>query len=242
MKQLIFLPGMACDASVWQSQIAAVPTHWNARVSDVHFRFDSIEAMAAALLDETPDADLVLCGASMGGMIAMEAVRQSPARIRGLALMGTSARPETPDIRSLREAAIKLYEQGRVEEVLRANIPFAFHNDARRNAAVVDEYLRVIMAAGSTALVKQNWAVIHRPDARLHLPAVRCPSLVLWGEADQLTPPDCAKEIASLIPHAQAVELPRCGHMLTMEQPTAVNAFLLPWLNSLDARQRQADA
>ena len=233
MKQLIFLPGMACDASVWQSQIAAVPPHWNVRVGDVHFRFDSIAAMATALLAESRDADLVLCGASMGGMIAMEAARQQPERIVGLALLGTSARPETPDIQALREAAIKLYEQGRVEEVLRANLQFAFHEDARSNEAITQEYLRVIMAAGAAQLVQQNRAVIGRPDARLHLPSVSCPTLVMWGASDQLTPPECSREIASLVPGAKPVELPRCGHMLTMEQPTAVNAGLLAWLDCL---------
>lgn len=235
MKHLIFLPGMACDASVWQAQLAAAPSHWQTSVSDVHFRFDSIKGMAQALLRQAEGADLVLCGASMGGMIAMEASRQAPDRIKGLALLGTSARPETPDIQALREAAIKLYELGRAEEVLRANLQFAFHEDARSNQAITDEYLRVILAAGGEQLVKQNRAVIGRPDARLHLPAVQCATLVMWGDSDQLTPPECSKEIVALVPHASAVELPRCGHMLTMEQPAAVNTALLAWLSQLDS-------
>ena len=77
--------------------------------------------------------------------------------------------------------------------------------------------------------------MIGRPDARLHLPAVRCPTLVVAGESDLLTPPECAREIAELVPGAQLHLLPRCGHMLTMEQPDAVNALLLGWLASLAA-------
>jgi pimeloyl-ACP methyl ester carboxylesterase len=233
--QLIFLPGMACDASVWRRQLAAVPAQWNAVVSDVHFRFDTVEQMAAALLNESAHTELVLCGASMGGMIAMEAARQSPARVAGLALLGTSARPETPDIQALREAAIELYAQGRAEEVLLANLKFAFHPDAQANAAITNEYLRVILAAGADQLVRQNRAVIKRPDARQHLARVRCPALVMWGDSDQLTPPECAREIASLIAHSKAVEISHCGHMLTMERPDKVTAQLLGWLEGLRA-------
>ncbi len=72
-----------------------------------------------------------------------------------------------------------------------------------------------------------------RPDARGHLPQLRCPVLVMCGEDDQLTPPDHSREVASLVPGAQLVLLPRCGHMLTMEQPEAVSAALRQWLGPL---------
>jgi pimeloyl-ACP methyl ester carboxylesterase len=59
---------------------------------------------------------------------------------------------------------------------------------------------------------------------------------VMWGDSDQLTPPDANQEIADLLPHAQRVELAQCGHMLTMEQPDQVNAHLLRWLEALPAQ------
>lgn len=235
MTKLIFLPGMACDASVWRAQMATLSPSWQVEVSDVHFRHSSIEAMASGLLKETGSSELVLCGASMGGMIAMEAVRQCPQRIAGLALLGTSARPETAEIQTLREAAIKLYEQGRVEEVLLANLQFAFHEDGRTNSALTREYLSVIMSAGAEQLVLQNRAVIRRPDARIHLPFVRCPTLVVWGDSDQLTPPECSRELVSMIPLARGIEIPRCGHMLTMERPEVVSTALREWLSKLQA-------
>ena len=108
MTQLILLPGLASDHVMWQAQLAALPRAWRAHVTDVHARCDTIEAMARTLLDEHPGT-LVLCGASMGGIVAMEVARQAPQRIRGLALLGTSARPESDEIRMLREAAITLF-------------------------------------------------------------------------------------------------------------------------------------
>jgi pimeloyl-ACP methyl ester carboxylesterase len=89
----------------------------------------------------------------------------------------------------------------------------------------------LVMRAGATQLVRQNRAVIARPDARPHLPSLRCPTLVLCGEADQLTPPDCAREIAALVPGAHLVMVEGAGHMLTLEQPGRVGCELVQWLS-----------
>lgn len=235
MTQLVLLPGLACNAVMWQHQLAALPPNLNAVASDVHSRFDTVQAMAQALLGEHA-GELIVCGASMGGMLAMEVARQAPARVRGLALLGTNARPETPDMRALREAAIVFFEQGRAEEVLKFNLPLAFHKSRANDARLSQSYLDFVLAAGTDQLVRQNRAVMDRPDARLFLPAIRCPTLVLCGDGDQITPPECSREIASLIAGAELQFITDCGHMLTMERPAEVNAALLPWLDRTKAR------
>lgn len=219
---------------MWQAQCTAL-ADWQPVVADVHMRTDTIEAMAAALLRDT-DGPLILAGASMGGMVAMEAARQAPGRIAGMALMGTSARPESPDMRQLREAAIELFAQGRAAEVIEANVAFAFHADQARDAVLVRAYLDFVLRAGAQQLIRQNRAVMARPDAREHLASTRCPTLVMCGDSDQLTPPACAREIADLVPGSRFVTVPRAGHMLTMEQPEFVNATLAAWLASLPPR------
>jgi pimeloyl-ACP methyl ester carboxylesterase len=233
MSRLLLLPGLAADARMWQAQLQALQA-FGPQVTDVHQRQPTIAAMASALLAEHA-GELVLCGASMGGMVAMEAARQAPGRVKGLALLGTSARPETDDMRALREAAIELFAQDRVAEVIEPNVAFAFHPRQAADTALVSAYLGFVMDAGAQQLIAQNRAVITRPDARAHLPGLRCPTLVMCGDADQLTPPECSQEIAALVPHAHLVMLPECGHMLTMEQPALVNAALARWLGSLPA-------
>lgn len=188
--------------------------------------------MAGALLDQY-GGGLILCGASMGGILAMEVVRQAPARVKALALLGTNARPETPEMHALREAAIRFIEQGRARELLLLNVPMAFHASRVQELALTQTYIDFVMAAGADQLIRQNRAIMARPDARLHLPSVTCPTLVMCGDSDQLTPPDCSEEIAALIPQAELVMLARCGHMLTMERPSEVNAALTDWLNRL---------
>ena len=231
MINFILLPGLAADAAMWSHQVKALHA-WRPRVTDVHMRESRIESMAAALLSANP-GELVLCGASMGGMVAMEVARQAPERVRGLALLGTSARPETDDMRRLREAAMVLFEQDRLREVLEPNVAFAFHPANAADPRLVHSYLDLILRAGSSQLIRQNRAVIARPDARRHLPELRCPTLVMCGTADQLTPPECSQEIAALVPGARLVMLEDCGHMLTMEQPARVSEELAGWLAGL---------
>lgn len=229
MASLILLPGLASDAAMWSAQLAGLAA-WRPTVSTVHTRHDSIEAMAEALLAEHPGT-LVLCGASMGGMVAMEAARQAPGRIAGLALLGTDAGAETPAMRTVREGAIELFRLGRAAEVIEPNVGLAFHPDNAQALAGV--YLGFVLGAGAEQLIRQNRAVIARPEARAHLPRLRCPVLVLCGDADQLTPLERSREIAGLIPGALLQVIPRCGHMLTMERPAEVNAALAAWLESV---------
>jgi pimeloyl-ACP methyl ester carboxylesterase len=229
--RLVLLPGLAADAQMWQSQCKAF-ADWHPAVADVHTRHATLPEMASALLREY-QGDLVLCGASMGGMLAMEAARQAPQRIAGLALLGTSARPETEEMRQVRETAIELFAQGKLREVIEPNVAFAFHPERARDATLVGSYLEFVLRAGAEQLIRQNRAVIARPDARIHLPQLRCPVLVMCGDADQLSPRECGEEIAALIPGAQFVAVPDCGHMLTMEQPAFVNAALRRWIETL---------
>jgi len=226
MSSLILLPGLACNASVWRAQLPAL-ARWNPVVSDVHTRADSIPAMASLLLREH-EGPLVLCGASMGGMVAMEVARHAPQRVQGLALLGTDAGPDTPEMTKLREEAIVLFGQGRAREVIEPNIALAFH--PRNAPALAAEYLEIVLGAGADQLVAQNRAVIARPDARDHVPWLRCPVLLLCGDADQLTPLQRSEEILGLCQSARLIVVPQCGHMLTMEQPRFVNEALAEWL------------
>lgn len=231
MDTLILLPGLAGNAAMWRPQLDALAA-WRPQVAEVHRHHDSIEAMAQALLAQHTGR-LVLCGASMGGMLAMEAARQAPQRVAGLALLGTDPNPESPEMRKLREDAIELFGQGRLREVIEPNVGLAIHPDNAQKPELVAAYLGFVLEAGARQLIRQNRAVIARPDARAHLPGVRCPVLVMCGEDDRLTPPEKSRQIAALCPRARLVMVPRCGHMLTMERPDVVNATLAEWLEGL---------
>jgi pimeloyl-ACP methyl ester carboxylesterase len=234
MRSLILLPGLACDAELFAGQHQALAAQHHVVISDVHTRCANLPAMATTLLTEHPGAH-VFVGVSMGGMLLLELLRQAPARVQAAALLGTTARPDTPDLITLRSQACELFAAGRMDDVLRANAPLAFHPAHSSQPALVAAYLAMIRRAGAKQLIAQNHAVMARVDSRPHLGAITCPLLVVCGEADAITPPDQAAEIATAVPGARLKMIAEAGHMLTMEQPAGVTSLLLDWLNFLPA-------
>jgi pimeloyl-ACP methyl ester carboxylesterase len=234
MRSLILLPGLACDAELFAGQRPALARHHDVVVSDVHTRCATLPQMATTLLAEHPGVH-VFVGVSMGGMLLLELLRQAPQRVQAAALLGTTARPDTPELIALRSQACELFAAGRMDEVLRANLPLAFHPDNARQPALVAAYLAMIRRAGASQLIRQNRAVMARVDSRPQLGAINCPLLVACGEADTITPPDQAAEIATAVPGTRLKMIPGAGHMLTMEQPALVTFLLMDWLNFLPA-------
>lgn len=232
MRSILLLPGLACDAELFAAQHAALAPHGRVRVSDVHGRAATLPQMAARLLHEQPGSH-VLVGASMGGMLALEILRQAPQRVHAVALLGSTARPDTPELITLRTKACAMFAAGRMDEVLRANVLFAFHPLHARRRDLVDGYLAMLRRAGAEQLMAQNRAVMARADSRPLLAQITCPLLIACGEADLLTTPTQAREMAALAPHARLEIVPGAGHMLTLEQPERVNALLLHWLDEI---------
>ncbi|MFT3663785.1 alpha/beta fold hydrolase [Piscinibacter sp.] len=226
----VLLPGLACDAELWRDQLAALGPRYAPRVADVHTRAETLAAMAELLLAEHP-GELVLIGASMGGRIALEAARRAPRRVRGLALLGSTARADSDEMRAMRGQAVAEFEAGRGEALLDANVWFVFHRSAWDDEPLLDRYRAMVTRAGDAQLVRQNRAIMGAADQRGALPAITCPTLVVCGEGDAVTPPECSREMAAAIPGARLEWLPGCGHMPTMEKPAAVNALLLDWLS-----------
>ena len=78
--------------------------------------------------------------------------------------------------------------------------------------------------------LSQQAAVLNRIDSRPSLGAIACPTLVLAGRQDVVTPPAAQEEIAAAIRNATLVVLPACGHLSPLEQPAMVSAQLHAWL------------
>ena len=227
----VLLPGLACDAELWREQIGALALH-RPRVGDPHRRAASLAEMAAVLL-AAHEGELVLVGASMGGRIALEAALQAPHRVRGLALLGSTARADTDELRALRREAVLRIEAGEMEMLIEANTWFVFHRSAWDDEPLLERYRTMVRRAGVAQLVQQNRAMMAAPDLRATIAALRCPTLVVCGEGDGVTPPECSREIAAAIPGARLELLADCGHMLTMEKPAPLNRLLAQWLASL---------
>ncbi|MEJ2624554.1 MAG: alpha/beta fold hydrolase [Pseudolabrys sp.] len=225
---LVLVPGLLCGARLYGPQIEVLWPLAAVMVAE-HKRDDTIGAVAARILAEAPPR-FALAGLSYGGYLAFELMRQAPERIGKLAMLDTSARPDTPEQTAARYAFVEMAEGGRFSEVVETLTP-RFLQPSRREEPALKAILRAMAAdTGAEAFVRQEKAIISRPDSRPYLSQIKCPTLVLTGDNDDLTTPELAREIAGGIAGSTLVIVPDCGHLSTLEQPAAVNAALAEWL------------
>jgi pimeloyl-ACP methyl ester carboxylesterase len=227
---LLLVPGLLCSARLFAPQLAALWPHGAIMVAD-HRRAQTMDEIADGILANAPPK-FALAGLSMGGYIAFAMLQRAPERIAKLALLDTSARADTPEQTAARERLIGMAEAGQLADIVALLTPRFLH--PRRHG---DEALRRVVRqmgdeTGSEAFVRQQRAIMSRPDSRPLLSAIRCPALVLVGDGDELTPPALAEEIAAGIPGARLEVVPDCGHLSTLEQPEKVNAALATWLTA----------
>lgn len=224
----VFLPGLLCTPRLYSAQLAAAWAFGPVMVAN-HTRDDTVAAIARRVLAAAPPR-FSLIGLSMGGYISFEIMRQAPERVAKLALLDTSARPDTPEQSALRRDLLAKARTTSMSEVADMTMP-----NLLAPQHLGDESLRQVIRAmaeevGLAAFARQQNAIMTRPDSRPSLGAIRCPTLVLVGEQDALTPPDRAQEIAAGITGSRLVTVPRCGHVSTLERPDEVSRALVELL------------
>jgi pimeloyl-ACP methyl ester carboxylesterase len=226
---IVLLPGLACSARLYAEQVPALWRFGPVLVAD-HRHDDSMAGIARRILAAAPPL-FALVGLSMGGYIAFAIVRQAPERVVRLALLDTSPRPDTPEQTANRHKLMALAGKGRLAEVCDLLFPRLVHRN-RHSDETLRRCVRVMAEeTGPEAFVRQQTAIIGRPDAAPDLRTITCPTLVLVGDGDELTPPELSKEIADGIHGAHLKVIADCGHLSTLERPHEVNAALVEWMS-----------
>jgi pimeloyl-ACP methyl ester carboxylesterase len=182
------------------------------------------------VLREAPFETFALAGLSMGGYVALEMVRQASPRVLKLALLDTSARPDTPEQATRRADFISLAERGRFVGVTDALLPAFVHPSRLGDRELVSTIRTMAKNTGRYAFIRQERAIISRADSRPLLPGIDRPSVVLCGRQDALTPLDRHEEMAAAIPGAVLEVVEDCGHLSTLEKPAEVGRALRRWL------------
>ena len=225
---LVLLPGLLCDRELWRRQIESLGDVASPWVADLTLD-DSMAAMARRVLAAAPPV-FALAGLSMGGYCALEIMRQAPARVTRLALLDTGARADSPEQTARRRGLIELAEKGDFKGVTPRLLPLFLHPDRLKDAELTGRVTAMAHRVGKDAFLRQQKAIMGRIDSRPYLARIACPTLLLCGRQDQLTPPALHEEMASLIPGALLEVIEDCGHLSAMERPDAVDAALRIWL------------
>jgi pimeloyl-ACP methyl ester carboxylesterase len=225
---ILLIPGLLGSARLYAPQI---PDLWRFGPVTVAAptRDDSMTAIARRILVGAPPR-FALIGLSMGGYIAFEILRQAPARIARLALLDTTARPDTPEQTAARNEQIALAAAGKLDEVVQAQFQRLVHPERRDDAQLREIVGQMAQDVGAEAFARQQKATMERADSRPGLEVIQVPTLVLVGEGDQLTPPERAAEMAGAIRGARLVTVRGSGHLSTLERPHEVTQALTEWL------------
>lgn len=224
----VFVPSLLGSPRLYAEQLPALWRFGPVSVAS-HHRDDSLARIADRILAAAPP-QFALVGLSMGGYLAFEIMRQARHRVVRLALLNTRACPDTDDQTQSRNDQIALAERGQFAEVV--DILYRrWVRAARRHDHALRQVIRQMAdETGPEAFVRQQVAIMNRPDSRIDLAAINCPTLVVAGAEDDVTTPDQATEIADRVPGARLVLIPDCGHLSTLEQPAAVRQVLVDWL------------
>jgi pimeloyl-ACP methyl ester carboxylesterase len=145
--------------------------------------------------------------------------------------MDTSARPDSEQQARRRRGLIALARTGQFRGVTPRLLPQLIHPD-RLDGPLAAEVTAMAERVGRDAFLRQQQAILGRAESRPGLSAIAVPTLVAVGEADLLTPPELAEEMAAAIPGARLERLPGCGHLPPMEDPVATSRLLLEWLEA----------
>ncbi len=225
---LVLLPGLLCDEGLWAHQRRHLADVTVASVPDLTGH-DGVGDLARHVLAGAPPR-FALAGLSMGGYVAFEIMRQAPERVAKLCLVDTTARPDTDEQQERRRALVKLAQTGKFKGVTPRLLPLLIHPDRMEDDAVAGEVMRMAERVGRDAFCRQQNAILNRPDSRPDLPRIQCPTLVITGREDQLTPPDRGQEMADGIADAKFALVEHCGHLAPLEQPAATTALMRMWL------------
>jgi len=226
---LVLLSGMLGDADLWAGVMADLRDEVPMQSERIDLD-DSVAEMAASVLAAAPSR-FALAGHSLGGIVALDVVRQAPERVTRLALLNTSGRGGS-------DAQIRSWEhlRGRVRgggfaavaaELARATLPPAKRDDADLVACGQAMALRI----GGAGLLRQLEAQISRPDSRDRLAEIAVPVLVVSGELDEISPAALQQELVEAIPGADHAVIGGSGHMTPFEAPHEVAAHLRRWLS-----------
>jgi pimeloyl-ACP methyl ester carboxylesterase len=229
MRQLLFVPGLNCTAALFSHQIAALADVGVAHVAD-HGGHNTIEAIAADIIATAP-SEFALIGLSMGGYVAFEILRQARGRVTHLALLDTRATVDGPEDRQRRHDMIAIAEGGGFDRLHGLAWQRLVH-PARLHDRDLEAKVRAMATeTGPLRYVRQQRALLGRPNYADDLTALKLPTLVLVGEQDVITPPTDAREMARRIEGAELFVLPDCGHLSALEKPEEVSTALRRLLN-----------
>jgi pimeloyl-ACP methyl ester carboxylesterase len=244
---ILFLPAFPLNRSMWQGELLTLLSDERYRLvaldwrgfgeSDITEHISTMELFAddvAGLMDLLGIQQAVLCGLSMGGYAAFAFLRKYPQRVSGLILADTRPGADTSEARANRENVASIAETQGTGAIADLQVPRVLSEYTRQHHPEVELRVRqMIESATSQGIAAASRGMGQRADSTDLLATISCPTLVIVGEQDALTPPGATQEYAKQIPGAQLVVITNAGHLSNLEQPEAFVQAIREFLGSM---------
>ena len=228
MTRAVFVPGLLCTDELFESQRRALSGTLEMFIGD-HRSHNNFEGMAKHILSNAPEK-FIFAGLSMGGYAGFEIMRQAPERVQALVLMNTSARPDAPEQTERRKGLVEMANAQGVDAVVDAVLPAFLAEQNQGNTDLTDTVRQMARETGLECFLNQISAIMSRVNSAPLLQMISCPTLVIVGANDTLTPPELAREIVDGISGAELAVIDYCGHLAAIEQPDAVSNAIKSFL------------
>jgi pimeloyl-ACP methyl ester carboxylesterase len=233
MVKLLFLPGTLCDETTFAYQVKHLKACANVQVMPLR-EGTTIHASARWILGQLERLGygvepFALVGFSQGAIVALEIMRLAPERVRKLCLISANPRASTPAQQRTWQTWQQEVRAGRFSEIIE-RFSNNVHPEKRSDPTLRETILNMAKETGPDVFITQLQALASRIDSRPHLSKIKCPTLLIAGRQDTVTPLEFHEDIHSLIPHSVLVPVETCGHYVPLEQPQAVTALLHDWL------------
>jgi pimeloyl-ACP methyl ester carboxylesterase len=243
---LILLHAFPLSADMWRPQLERVPQGWRFIAPDLRglggsgldgATDASMNDYASDTLDLMNELDLeraVIGGLSMGGYVAFAIFRQAPERFSGMILADTKSAADSDEAVHGRRALLDLVRSQGVHAVADHMIGKLLGDTSRRERPeLVADVRRLIEANPPGGVDAAIYALMNRPDSTPDLARIGCPTLVMVGEEDAVTPIGEAESLHRSIRGSQLATLPAAGHLSNLEAPEEFSNTIAGWVASL---------
>ena len=240
---VVLLHAFPLSGEMWRPQIDALADRFRVLAPDLPgfgrsppargpVSMASFAELSLGLLDAVGVPEAAVVGLSMGGYVALELQALAPQRVRALVLSDTRAHADTADARKAREAiAAAVEDEGSTQPIVERMLPSLLSSAAP--AKLRSEVERLAADASTEGAAAALRAMARRRDFTGELGRIGCPTLVMVGLGDALSPPAEMQGLAEAIPGAALERIAGAGHLANLEQPARFNAALGRFLDQL---------
>ncbi len=244
---ILFLHGFPFDKSMWKGQLDFLKSSNRLIAIDIRgfgkstdektpLTIDLFSDDLVSFMDKLNITKAIICGLSMGGFIALNAIKRFPERFEALILCDTNCMADTTEVK---ENRYKAMEQINLEGVTAFNEKFiknVFHPDSFTNKIELVENLRAVVFANSKEIITAGLtALAERSETCSSLKSIRVPTLIICGREDEVTPLAQSQFMQEQIKGSSLKIIDTAGHVSNLEQPDEFNEYLVEFLNSLQS-------